>query len=187
MDNRFDRYDAPPHSSMRWLETLNDRSDVLIRPLEPGDVSARSEFEAVPSNIAAPLYLVGQIADIPKCFSKAWSDGEAPIVFGAFVYDGVEERMVGTGEFCTYERGLRCRSTVLAGAEWRNKGLDTALMRPLIELAQSRGMRLMYARCRNENSAMIALAHQLGFRTRLDVDEPAWLIHELNLAAASGY
>lgn len=185
MDSYFDASTAA--SNMRWLETFSDRTSVLIRPLEPADGAAKSRFEAASHGMAAPLYVAGQISDLPKCFSKIWSDGgEAPIVFGAFVYDGDEERMVGVGEFCTFERGLRCRCMVLVDAEWLNKGLGSALMRPLFELAKARGMRLMYTRCRNENRAMNDLAHQLGFRTRLDVDDPTWLIHELGLAGASG-
>ncbi len=180
MDSGFGYFDAStPASGMRWLETFSDRTNALIRPLEPADGPAKLAFEAALPGVAAPLYIVGQISDIPKCFSKIWSDGEAPTVFGAFVYDSGEERMIGVGEFCTFEHGLRCRCTVLVDAEWRNKGLGSALMRPLMELAKSRGMRLMYARCRNENRAMNDLAHQLGFRTRLDLSDPDWLIHEL--------
>jgi len=187
MESGFGHFDAPaPASDMRWLETLSDRSRVLIRPLEPADGAARSAFEAASSRMAAPLYLVGQIPNLPKCFSKLWSDGEAPVVFGAFVYDGAEERLVGLGEFCTFERGLRCRCMVLVDAEWQDKGLGPALMRPLMALGESRGMRQMYARSRSGNGAMNDLAHRLGFRTRLDVDDPAWLIHELGMAVASG-
>ncbi len=179
MDNAFGYFDAPePADDMRELETLSDRSRVLIRPLEPADERARSDFEAVPSHSAAPLYLVGQWPDLPPCFSKRWSDGEAPVVFGAFVYDGGEERMIGLGEFCTFEHGLRCRCMVLAAAEWQDKGLGPALMRPLMQLGKSRGMGAMHARCRKDNGAMNDLAHRLGFRTRLDVDDPVWLIHE---------
>ena len=166
---------------MRWLETLKDRSHVLIRPAEVADAPGRAKLDAAPPDEALSLRIIGQIPDLPRSFTSPL-DATLEAAFVAITQDDVRERIVGIGEFRTYERGLRCRCDGMFDARWYKKELGTVLVRPLMELARSRGLRLMYARCGRGDHPMNDLAQQLGFRTTLDADDPAWLIHELELA-----
>jgi len=65
--------------------------------------------------------------------------------------------------------------------EWRHKGLGTALMRHLIDVARRRGIRTMISMDAAENLQMRELAAELGFVRKVDPQDPTQVIYRLTL------
>ena len=65
--------------------------------------------------------------------------------------------------------------------EWRNRGLGVLLMRHLIDVARSRGVRSMFSIDEADNAAMSDLARFLGFRRRRDLNDATLVVHTLAL------
>jgi GNAT superfamily N-acetyltransferase len=82
---------------------------------------------------------------------------------------------------CTDADGKRCECAVTVFDEWQHKGLGSSLMKHLIEVARSNGIRCMFSIDSAENQAMKDLAGFLGFHTREDPDDSSQVIHELQL------
>lgn len=91
------------------------------------------------------------------------------------------ERIVGISRYAADADRQRCECAVVVADEWQRKGLGTALMERLIVLARERGMRLMESIDLAENAEMRELAGHLGFRCRLDPDDPRQVIYSLDL------
>ena len=68
--------------------------------------------------------------------------------------------------------------------EWHGRGLGTALMRHLIEVARARGIHRMESIDSAENVEMRDLARFLGFHTSTDPEDARQVIHRLDLAGS---
>jgi len=172
-----------PARSLRWSQTLRDRSQVLIRTIVPQDRVAERAFLDTLSSEARRFRFLGQV----KCPSERLMDrltdldphGEAAFV--AVIPEGSAERIVGVARYSASADGVACECAVTVTDEWQNKGLGSALMKHLIELARERGIHRMYSVDLAENLQMRDLARHLGFHVRVDPDDAGQVIHELSL------
>ena len=64
---------------------------------------------------------------------------------------------------------------------WQHHGLGRLLLKHLTDHARAKGMRQMYSIDSAANLAMRDLAKAAGFTTSTDPDDPAQVIHRLNL------
>lgn len=168
----------------RWSETLRDHSNVLIRPILPQDGDAERAFIEGLSSEARRYRFLGEVKspseDLIERFTRI--DYIHEVAFVAVIPDDGRQRIVGVSRYSTDQAGLHCECAVTVSDEWQNKGLGTLLMRHLIEVARARGIRTMTSIDSAENVAMQDLARYLGFRTRVDPDDAAQVIHELDLS-----
>ncbi|WP_394540263.1 GNAT family N-acetyltransferase [Lysobacter enzymogenes] len=65
--------------------------------------------------------------------------------------------------------------------QWQGRGLGTALMRHLIDIARARGIDRMYSADMAENADMRELAMHLGFRVRAEPSDASLVVYELPL------
>ncbi len=171
---------APAYRT-RWTETLRDRSHVTIRPLEPADAPMRIGFANTPQHQLVSMSVLGQVADSAPSVAERSARPHRRMAFVAVASVDAQESVVGVGELQCFGRGMHCRCDVVVDADWNAKGLGISLMRGLIGIAGALGMRRIQARSRAEDRAVTDLAHTLGFRTRRDENDPAWLLHEMSL------
>ena len=167
----------------RWTERLHDRSEVLIRPIQPSDRAAEARFISGLSLEARRFRFLGQVASPSEAMLGQFTDVdfEHDFAFVAVVQEDAHERIVGVARYSLDPGGARCECAVTVADEWQEKGLGTALMRHLIEVARSRGIRTMYSIDAADNTEMRDLARHLGFHTRLDPDDATLYVHVLDL------
>jgi GNAT superfamily N-acetyltransferase len=167
----------------RWSQSLRDRSHVLIRPITTKDEAAEDAFMQAVSDRARQFGFLGEADGAGDPMGDAPADGGHghDVAFAAFTMDDSRERMVGIGRYSTDDSSQHCECTVTVDDEWQGKGLGTVLMRHLIEVARIRGIRRMTSTASAENVQMHDLAAHLGFRTRVDPQDPRRLIHALTL------
>lgn len=175
---------APIHpDTPRWTETLLDRSEVLIRPLQPQDREAERAFIEGLSLEARRFRFLGQVASPSEALIDQLTnvDFQHDAAFAATAAEDSRERIVGVARFCLDSSGTSCECAVTVADEWRERGLGTTLMRHLVEVARERGIRTMYSMDSAENIAMSDLARHLGFVSRVDPEDSTQVIHTLAL------
>jgi GNAT superfamily N-acetyltransferase len=167
----------------RWSETLRDRSQVLIRPISTQDKDEERAFIEGLSPQARRYRFLGQVRHPSDALIEQLTDIDYAheAAFAAVVDEGGREKFVGVSRYCTDQDGHRCECAVTVSDEWQNKGLGTALMKHLIEVARDRGIRTMISIDSADNAQMRELAAHLGFHSRVDPDDASQVIHELAL------
>lgn len=167
----------------RWSETLRDRSHVVIRPIGVLDREAERDFIDGLSAQARRYRFLGEAARPREALAgppvRVGHAGD--VAFAAVATVEGRERIVGVGRYGTDATGRRCKLVVAVSEDWRDRGLGTKLMRHLVDVARSRGVRKIATAASAENVRMSDLARQLGFRTRAVAGDAGQVVHELAL------
>ena len=171
----------------RWVVTLRDRTQVLIRPLAHTDREAERTFIEGLSAQSRRFRFLGSIKSPSEALLDRLTDVDQvhDVAFVAVVPEGAGERMVGVARYSADKTGEQCECAVTVADDWHGRGLGTALMRHLIEVARARGIRTMESIDSAENLEMQDLARFLGFHTRVDPNDARQMLHRLDLAGST--
>jgi len=156
----------------------DETSDVILRPLAPGDVAAVAGFEREIATISFPDDPVTDLRFYEKKLRAAIEDRRADALVaekgGALVgWAWLAERE----NFTTRERYGDLRSFYVAPAQ-RGAGVAFALMRACIARAEARGLARVVGRTAAANDAMQALYALYDFA-------PRHVVYELPLGRSS--
>ena len=170
----------------RWSEMLNDKTRVLIRPMRSRDRAAEIAFIEGLSMEARRYRFLGQFSTPSEALVERLTHADFihDIAFVAVVPEDGHERIIGTARFSVDPDGMRCECAVTVADAWQQRGLGTNLMRHLIDVARAMDLRVMYSIDSADNVKMRDLAAHLGFRSRLDPEDPSQYIHTLDLTHA---
>ncbi|NCT66227.1 MAG: GNAT family N-acetyltransferase [Rhodanobacteraceae bacterium] len=175
---------APSAEAPSWSETLADGTHITIRPLGKQDAALERAFIAHLSPRSRRLRFLGQLKEPSDAFVRQLTDIDyrRDMAFVALMRQEGEEHAIGISRYSTSADGQSSECAVAVSDEWQKKGLGTLLMRHLIDMARSRGVRTMVSIDAADNAEMRDLAAFLGFRRRTDFDNPSLVIHTLDLA-----
>ena len=174
---------GPSRDAPHWTETLSDGTHVIIRPIRKEDAALERAFIKRLSPESRRLRFLGQFNEASDDLVKSLTDIDyrRDVAFVALIHRDGEKREIGVARYGTNEDGSACECAVTVADEWRQRGLGVALMRHLIEVARSRGVRSMFSIDEADNSGMRDLAKFLGFRRTRDPDDATQVIHTLTL------
>ncbi|WP_049620974.1 GNAT family N-acetyltransferase [Frateuria defendens] len=175
---------SPPLlSGDHWIETLNDGSHVLVRPLREEDREREKRFIERLSANARHFRFLGEIREAsPALLDQLMKvDYRWNMAFVALVHDNGELREVGVSRYSASDDHLHCECAVTVADDWRHRGLGVTLMRHLINVARKNGFRQMFSIDAAANEPMHELAEFLGFRCRRDPQDATQVIHSLDL------
>lgn len=166
-----------------WNETLTDGTQVLIRPLCKLDATAERVFIEGLSSKTKHNRFLGQIAHPADRLIQQLTDidYDKDMALAAVDRSGRVERIVGVSRYAVQGDGGSCECAVVVADAWQNRGLGTALMRHLIEIASERGLRWMESTDLRDNLEMRDLARFLGFRARQDPEDAHMVVYSLQL------
>jgi GNAT superfamily N-acetyltransferase len=99
--------------------------------------------------------------------------------------DGADEREICVARFSAAADAKDCEFAVTVSDGWQRKGLGALLMRHLLEVAQSRGIRSLHSSDPADNGAMRKLAEHLHFRHERDPDDAALVRYSVDLGKAA--
>lgn len=174
----------------RWIETLRDSTRVAIRPITRADADEERAFIEALSPRSRRFRFLGEVRHPSDALIAALTDidHDRDVAFAAVLPDGDGdgERFVGVGRYSASADGTRCECAVTVLDAWQHKGLGTALMRHLIDVARACGIQSMVSIDAAANRDMADLALHLGFTRRVDPQDATQVIHELRLEGASG-
>jgi GNAT superfamily N-acetyltransferase len=165
----------------RWTETLRDHSHVVIRPIRAQDAAEERTFIESLSPQSRRYRFLGEVhhpsSELIERLTRL--DYVHDLAFAAVVPDGARDKFVGISRYSTSSDGTACECAVTVLDDWQNKGLGAILMKHLIEVARSRGIKRMWSIDSAENLAMADLARYLGFQRSQDRDDASQVIHSL--------
>lgn len=166
-----------------WIETLNDGSHVLVRPIKPEDRERENAFIGRLSPEARHFRFLGEMREAsPALLDQLVNvDHHNDVALVALVHDDGELREVGVSRYSTSGDDKQCECAVTVADDWRHRGLAVVLMRHLIDVARRNGFRRMFSMDSAANEAMRELASYLGFDRKRDPEDATQVIHTLEL------
>ena len=169
--------------SLEWKERLRDGSDVFIRPIRPADIERERAFLSRLSPEYRAYRFIGLIKRPNDSVARELTcvDPARAVALVALVRERGGDAEIGAAHYCASTDGSRCDCAVTVDPRWQQRGVGRLLMRHLIEVARTRGIRRMYAvdpvRCAGAHR----LAERLGFHCRPDPEDPIVTTFELVL------
>ena len=145
---------------------------LFIRPIKPEDAPLFVELfnTLTPTSIYYRFFSVVKTLspEILARFTQIDYDREISFV-GLDDREG-EERMLGVANIVGDPDGKKGEFSVLIGDFWQGKGIGAKLLLQCLEIAQERGMEIVWGTVLAENRHMIALGKKLGFAVKQDED-----------------
>ncbi|HWX67586.1 MAG TPA: GNAT family N-acetyltransferase [Rhodanobacter sp.] len=174
---------VPPLVGEHWIETLNDGSHVLVRPIRPEDRERESEFIERLSPESRHFRFLGEMRGAsPALLDQLVNvDNQKDMAFVALVHDNSVLREVGVSRYSTSGDDTHCECAVTVADDWQHRGLGVVLMRHLIDVARRHGFRQMFSMDAASNEPMRDLANYLGFDRKRDPQDATQVIHTLDL------
>lgn len=138
---------------------------LFIRPIKPEDAPLFVDLfnSLTPTSIYYRFFSVVKTLspEILARFTQVDYDREISFV-GLDDREG-EERMLGIANIVGDPDGKKGEFSVLIGDLWQGKGIGAKLLLQCLEIAQGRGMEMVWGTVLSENRYMIALGKKLGF------------------------
>lgn len=173
----------PDESATDFTVRLANGRSAHVRAIRMNDVQRdRAFLERLSPDMRACRFL-GLVSDSNEEAARELTsiDGAHEVVLAAFSRIGGREVEIGVARYLASNDCAHCDCAVAVDPAWQKLGVGRALMRSLIDIARSHGIRRMYAvdaaRCGSAHS----LAERLGFRARPDPEDPAITTFELVL------
>jgi GNAT superfamily N-acetyltransferase len=173
----------PKIAGDHWIETLNDGSHVLIRPIQAEDRERESDFIERLSPAARHFRFLGEMREAsPQLLDQLVNvDYHKTMAFVALVHDNGVLREVGVSRYAASGDDKHCECAVTVADDWQHRGLAVVLMRHLIGVARRNGFRQMFSIDAAANEPMRELAHYLGFHRQRDPGDATQVVHTLDL------
>ncbi len=162
---------------------------VTIRPIRITDTQMESDFINHLSPDSKHFRFLGGVRELPQAEITRLCDvdGKWSMAFVATVRRDGREIEIGVSRYApeckdASEGNADVREIAVTVAdEWQHKGLGSMLMKLLIQSAKANGVKHLYSVDPVENSAMSALARDLGMCPTRDPDDPHQVIYSLTL------
>lgn len=174
-------------STLRWSQSLSGGGHVLIRPINKLDAHAERAFIEGLSCDAKRLRFMAQIPHPTEKYIAQLIDldGINEVALVAVIKEGAAEKIVGVSRYSNDLAQNRCECALAVSDDWQHKGLGTALMKHLIEVAHSNRIAVIESIEYAENLAMRTLLHELDFHVRRDPQDARQVIYSLTLSPIS--
>lgn len=174
-----------PHllAGTHWIEPLRDGTPVLIRPLRSEDREREKAFIRRLSPSARRYRFLGSFREASPALVDQLMEVDFPrkVAFVALLHDNGTLREIGVSRFAAAADERQCECAVTVADEWQHRGLGVLLMRHLIAVARNNGYKRMVSIDDASNQPMRDLADFLGFRRETVPDDPARVMHVLEL------
>jgi len=169
-------------------EVLRDGTRVTIRPIRKQDVELERKFIEGLSPQSRRFRFLCSMTTPSEALLKRLTDidAERDAAFIALVEENGGQREIGVARFSGLQDG-KAEVAVTVSDQWQHKGLGTALMKRLIDLAHRRGIHEFYSIDAADNQPMRELAGYLGFQHKTDPQDPTQVIHTLKLSPAQAH
>jgi GNAT superfamily N-acetyltransferase len=156
---------------------------VKIRPIRPNDIEMEQDFIRRLSPAAKHFRFLCGVSELPvqELRSLCDVDGKNAMAFVATVVRDGHESEIGVARYSPGEGATTREMAVTVSDEWQHRGLGVALVEHLIETAKRNGVTQLYSLDFEDNSAMAALAKDLGMTSAPDPNDRHQVIYSLAL------
>ena len=191
---------VPYPAELRRNVQLADGSVCTVRPIDPMDASDLQDFMRSLSPQTRYFRFVSMVAEhSPRQlarFTQIDYDREMALVAvvppdpqdergQVLMPNGVApaegEQIIGVVRYMLQPDLQTCEFAIVVGDDQQGKGLGRRLMASIIEVARAKGVARIQGFVLAANNRMLALMRAIGFRDRVDPDDPAMRIVWLEL------
>lgn len=166
-----------------WEGHLRNGKTVTVRPFGPDDARLERDFLARLSQEAVDQCFLGVIKPNRNAVADelAKLDRHSELAILALVKLRDKDVVIGSARYRADPSGNHCDCAVVVDPAWRQQGVGRILMKHLIGVARTQGVRRMYAIDAARCAGAHALAGYLGFHSAPDPEDPASITYELEL------
>jgi acetyltransferase len=177
---RLARPDEAPRTAMaivpypaEWSrrEEIAGLGTLTLRPIRPEDELLYESFFARVTAEDRRLRFLAPKRELSHRFIARLTQIDYAREMAFVALDG-EGEMLGVARLASDPDLTRAEFAILVRSDLQGRGLGSALMRHLIAYARSRGLAALDGLVLAENTMMLALCRELGFRQSLAADEP---------------
>ena len=147
---------------------------LTLRAIRPEDADALQTFVRKLSPEARYFRFISSMAELPlpmlARFTQIDYYREMAIVAIAHA-DGPAQRLVGVARYMLLPDAESCEYGLAVADDYQRRGLGTALMNRLADIAREQGLKSMVGMVLNHNSGMLRLMARLGFTIDADPDD----------------
>lgn len=155
------------------LFTLQNGTEVTIRGIEPDDAEIEQAFVQGLSARSRYLRFFSVIKELSPYMLEQFTHPRYPRNWAliATISDAGEDKEIGVARYAATEAGSCAEFAVVVADEWQGLGIATRLLRELIAVAESAGMKRLEGVVLRDNLAMLEFAKELGFTTERHPDD----------------
>jgi acetyltransferase len=165
---------------------LKDGWKVCVRPMRPDDEPAIVKLLQNVSPEDLRLRFFHSVKEFSHQFVGRLTQLDYARAMAFVALDPVSKEVIGVVRLHSDSRHETAEYAILLRSELKGKGLGWALMQLLIEYARAEGLKSLYGEVLNENTTMLAMCRELGFKVTNDREEPRLSAVSFDLKAAGG-
>ncbi len=171
-----------PSLTEHWIDTLDDGSHVLIRPLQAQDRERELQFIKRLSPEARRARFLCSFTEPSAALIDHLMDVQYPLhmAYVALVHDNGELREIGVARYAQTQH-RHCEFAVVVADDWQRKGLGRVLMEHLMDAARRNGFKHMKATDLASNVHLHRLLKTLGFDSHYQPDDFSEIVHHYEL------
>jgi acetyltransferase len=163
---------------------LRDGWTVGVRPMRPDDEPAMVKFLQSVSAEDLRLRFFHSVREFSHQFVGRLTQLDYARAMAFVALDPVSQEIIGAVRLHSDSRHETAEYAILLRSELKGKGLGWALMQLLIEYARAEGLKSLYGEVLNENTTMLTMCRDLGFKVASDRQEPRLSVVSFELKAA---
>ncbi len=160
-------------------ERTRDGTQIHIRPIRGNDIERERQFINTLSEQSRYERFLHALRDPSRGFLQQMVnvDYRRSMAFVATVGESSVEKIIGVARYAATDKpGADCEFAVAVADEWQLRGVGTILMHLLLDYARAQGFCHTHADILAENTHMIQLAHDLGFKMHPDPDDKSIVV-----------
>jgi acetyltransferase len=178
----------PYPSNMISQIQLPDGTDIVIRPIRPEDAALVQEFVRDLSEETRYFRFMNSVQELSQSmlvrFTQIDYSREAALIAVTSVQENSSEENatkfsepkkkeveLGVARFATNPDGKSCEFAIVIADSASGKGLGSKLMTALMDVARSKGLKIMQGEVLSNNTHMLKLMRHLGFSIENSLEE----------------
>jgi RimJ/RimL family protein N-acetyltransferase len=169
----------------RWErhDTLPDRTHVLVRPLRPDDATLYPDFARDVTLDDMRLRFFAPLAELSDARIAELTHIDYDRAMAFIAIDEATAKMLGVVRLHLDDDRKAGEYAVIVRSALKGHGLGWLLMQRIIEYAKAIGLRRVHGQVLAENTMMLRMCTELGFRVTADPDGANIKRVTLNLGA----
>jgi len=161
---------------------LPDGTAIFVRPIRPEDESLYPHFVAAVSTEDARLRFLGPMRELSPALLARFTHIDYARVMAFVALDERTGEMLGVARLHAVADDTNSGEyAIIVRSDLQRHGLGWRLMQLIIDYARAGKYRTVQGRVLHENTHMLDMCKQLGFRLAMDPQEPAVTIVTLAL------
>lgn len=162
-----------PSIDLRWRRrlVLGKGWRIFVRPIRPDDERYVRDLLAHVSKEDLRLRFFDSIKEFTDPFIARLTRIDYSRAMAFIAFDEASDEILGVVRLHVDLDHQTSEYAILVRSDLKGRGLGWALMRLIIEYAKSEGLRCMEGQILQENSVMLKMCREMGFKVTSDAEE----------------